>query len=175
VHFTYVQRGEPFIAEGGPNDWDSLELLPSSPVVVGDEVWFYYGGSARGKGQPDEGRRTSAGLARVRQERFTCLQVQDGRNCGSITTVPFAPAARCRLSVNADCGAEGSIRVELLGTDGRPLPQYAAADCRLITGDSVRIPVTWSQRRDLRAEGRFRICFHLQGPHVRLYAFGFDP
>jgi len=175
VHFTYVQRGEPFIAEGGPNDWDSLELLPSSPVVVGSEVWFYYGGSARGKGQPDAGRRTSAGLARVRRDRFTCLQVQGGRDSGSITTVPFAPAGRCRLFVNADCGAEGSIRVELQGADGRPLPQYGAADCRPVAGDNVHIPVTWSQRPDVRAEGRFRICFHVQGPQVRLYAFGFDP
>jgi hypothetical protein len=172
-HFAYVQRGEAFIPEGGPDDWDSLELLPSTPLEVGDEVWFYYGGSNRAKA--GQLRRTSAGLARSRQDGFTCLQVKSGKSAGAVTTVPMRSAGPFRIFVNADCGADGSIRVELLGADGQPLPGHSPSSCRAVTGDSVRIPVKWSGGEEVRAEGSFRIRFHLQGARLRFYAFGFDP
>ena len=173
-HFVYVQPGEPFIPEGGPDDWDSLELLPSPPVDRGEEIWFYYAGSARGHGKPDEGRRTSAGLARARKDGFTCLQPAGGRTAGSLTTVPFQPAGRCRLFVNAAC-ADGKIRVELLGADGRPLEHHAAAQCRPVTGDGVHLPVAWADGEVARPSGPFRIRFSLEGRDVRIFSFGFDP
>src|SRR5262249_48443983 len=49
-----------------------------------------------------------------------------------------------KLGVNFQSSPGGSIRTELLGEDGAPLPGYAASDSRELRGDDVAAAVSWS-------------------------------
>jgi len=69
--------------------------------------------------------------------------------------------------------AKGTVRVGLLDETGQPLKDYALADCGPIHVDSVRHPVTWRGRANVRAQAGkvVRLQFELQ--EAKLYAFEF--
>jgi hypothetical protein len=176
-HFVYPKPGEPFIAEGGAGRWDNRELLPSTPLRVGDELWFYYGGAGptpRIESPNDLYWTVSCGLARSRVEGLTCLQPVKEGDSGSLTTVPFRAPESCRLTVNAACSPGSVLRVELCSPEGKPLPGYGRTDCQPVSVDSVRTPVTWERGPVIAVESQFCIRFFLEGAGVRLYAFGFE-
>jgi len=53
------------------------------------------------------------------------------------------------LVLNLSTSAAGSVRVEIQGSDGKPVPGYALADCLEIFGDSLERPVAWKAGGDL--------------------------
>ncbi len=65
VNWTRPPQREPFIKRGQPSEWDSGMIVTSrAPVVMGNELWFYYGGTDK---VHDEPRVTAAiGLAKLR-------------------------------------------------------------------------------------------------------------
>ena len=69
--------------------------------------------------------------------------------------------------------AKGTVRVGLLDETGQPLKGCALADCDPIRVDSVRHPVTWRGRANVRAQAGkvVRLQFELQ--KAKLYAFEF--
>ena len=83
--------------------------------------------------------------------------------------------SRCRLWINATCGAAEAIPVELLGNNGRTLTGYPMALCRPLTGDGIGLRVRWAEKHEIPDTEPFRIRIHLNGQEARLYAFGFDP
>ncbi len=79
------------------------------------------------------------------------------------------------LLVNADASG-GSIRVEVLGPGGRPLPGYSARDCAAIRSDGIAHRVRWrSHDRLPDTDEPIRLRFVLV--HASLYSFlaGADP
>ena len=61
---------------------------------------------------------------------------------GEMLTKPLTFSGR-ELVLNVSTSAAGSVRVEIQGVDGKPLPGYALADCPEIFGDSLGRPVAW--------------------------------
>ena len=152
-------------------------MLPSTPLRVGDELWFYYGGASPTPSieSPNDIYWTvSCGLARSRWEGFTCIEPAPELHSGSLTTIPFRASARCRLTVNAACSPGNVLRVELGDSAGQPLRGYSRMECHPITEDSVRTVVTWERGPVIEVEGQFCVGFFLEGAGVRLYAFGFE-
>jgi len=160
-------------------DWDcGVITTPNCPIVVGDEIWLYYGGhnithgdSALYKNDPRRGTQATAaiGLATWRLDGF--MSAKAGGEPGTLTTKPVILEGN-RLVINADAKA-GRVEVELLDENGRPIPGLDGNSCDAFTGDSVRHTVTWKGKSDLSAfAGRpVRVRFHLRNADLYSYAF----
>src|SRR5205823_5080474 len=112
---TWRRYHEPFLnrnlERGG---WDHAMTWVGGTLPVGDEVYFYYGGYARGhKVAPDTERQI--GLARMKRDRYVALAA--GAEGGTLRTKPLALSGD-RLPVNARA-SEGEVRGRLLEGGGR--------------------------------------------------------
>jgi len=177
--FRRVGNWRPFMAQGADGRFDSRYVwaLPN-PVVVGDEIWIYYAGSNRDHDDqldPAAGGRIRTGIGRAVLRRDGWVSADADLAGGQLTTSPLKFKGT-RLELNAATGGGGSIRVELLDENSRPLPGFSKELALPATGNSLRMPVTWKSGNDLaRLAGKtIRLRFHLKD--CRLYAFRFrDP
>ena len=157
---------KPFIPNGPPGSIDAGEIYTArAPVVVGDELWFYYSGSASEHGVT--GRSGPICLAKLRLDGF--VSVDAGDDTGTLVTKPF----RCdggRLSINA-AARGGSVAVVVLDEAGIQHDGFARVDCALFDGDSVHHGVTWRDKLSLEElKGRdIRLKFYLRS--AKLYSF----
>ena len=184
-HFTFVAPGEKVIARGGPGEWDRGEILPTVPVIVGDEVWLYYGASDYyhpSDGPFDRKRadtsRVCAGLARLPLGRFAYFEPQANATESYLMTrsIRLPGTAPLKLIVNAACGPGDSLTIEVQTAAGMPLAGYARKDCVPIAGDSSRHVVTWrtSGEQIRPAEQPLKVRFDFRGA-ARLYGFTWLP
>jgi hypothetical protein len=169
-----VDRG-PFLALGPDGRFDSrMVWLMPSPAVMGDELWFYYGGTNRdhdGFIDPAApGLLSGIGRAVLRVDGFVSA---DAAHTGGWLETPPVTFAGGRLELNLDTSGGGAAQVELLDTQGQPLPGFAREDARPLCGNAVRMPVSWGERADVSALAgqSIRIRFWLQD--CKLYAFRF--
>jgi hypothetical protein len=161
---------ETFLPLGPEGSWeaDYSEINHAGPLLVDDELWFFYRGTVlerhRGTG-PD--LRKAMGLATLRRDGFASLAPEGER--GSVTTRPLTFSGR-RLYVNAAVEPGGSIRVSALARDGQPLDGLSATDCLPVVGDTTAIEVAWQGDGlgGLSAES-VRLQFDLDRAH--LYGF----
>jgi hypothetical protein len=157
------------------------------PVVVGVELWLYYGGL----GPPQDGRgpplalngeqvHGSLGLATLRLDGFTHLQLRRGTSAGQMTTVPFVAkdGQPLRLQVNADCSPRARLTVEVLDArSGQPLPGYSRRESTPVQANGVRQVVRRGNKDRLPVPGgkRLALRFWFDGSSggLRLYGLGF--
>ncbi len=113
-----------FIPLGGIGEWDRFNTsVASHPVIVGDEVRFYYGGRTQRHspyfGSDSGPQETAIGLATVPRDRFVSLGASfDG---GMIFTKPQTGLGT-RLHFNLEA-AYGSVGVTLLDQDRKAVGQ----------------------------------------------------
>ena len=92
---------------------------------------------------------------------------------GHVTTRPLRWNGE-QLTLNASTSAAGSIHVELIAEDGKPLPGFEKQQCEELFGDAHDLAVQWKDA-DLtlkKLAGRsLQIRFHLQD--ADLYSFQF--
>ena len=151
-------------------DWDWGGFYTSQPpLVVDDEIRFYYGGAARRHwssyhGDTDE--RNGIGLATLRLDGFVSV---DAASEGTLTTKTLVFIGD-EIEVNADA-AGGSIWVEALDPDGNFIEGFAMQDCPPITTDSVRHVLEWNGNTNCQLiQARpIKLRFHLN--KAKLYSF----
>ncbi len=142
-------------SEGEQFDSGSI-FLCAQPVVLEDEIRFYYGAYGQGAtGSDDNSLTTSIGMATIPRDRFAGLQPiarsdqptlkQPLENVGQITLKPIRRSGMTRLQLNADASV-GAIRVEVLDRNGKRLRGFAYDDAVPIRGDSLRHVVRWKSR-----------------------------
>ena len=162
---TFIPYGE----HGKDWDWGSIYVY-QRPLVVGDEIRFYYSGkesrhwaSYHGDPQPAP---TGVGLATLRLDGFVSV---DAADAGTLTTRTLLFIGDT-LAVNAN-GAGGSIQVEALDADGNVIEGFAKDNCTAITTDSVRHVLQWNNNPDchLIQARPIKLRFHLN--KARLYSF----
>ena len=168
---------KPFIPLGRPGEWDAgMVTAFLHPIVRGDEIWLYYGGSSFSHmGQILWDRRRDfpgqqgLGLAKLRLDGFVSLDAQDGE--GGLVTRPMVFEGRS-LALNADAST-GIVKVELLDASGQPVSPFTEDECDVNSFNSVDQKVTWDGNGDLSEwSGRpVRLRFHMR--RARLYAFTF--
>lgn len=179
-----------FLPPGAEGEWDShlLDLNAAPPTLIGDELWFFYGGRDYPHEQhpefwpSDRPRRAAIGLATLRREGYVSLDA--GVEPGTVTTRPIRFAEGKRLFVNADARG-GSIAVEVCRvnvSEARPglprgikyrvedaLPGWGRDDAVPITEDATRLPVRWRGGDALPERDWFSLRFVLR--NASLYGF----
>lgn len=140
VSFTRVGDRQPFIPVGPVGSWDRFNnsVANNNPILVGDELRFYYGGRTyrhspyRGE---DKGERGGGiGFGTIRRDRFVSLAASfDG---GYLVTKPLKLKGG-QLHVNAKSDF-GEIVVEVLDASGQ-----AIATSRPIRQDGLDVTVEW--------------------------------
>ena len=154
-----------FIPNGPPNSIDAGEVyVARAPVVVGDELWFYYSPCPIEHGPT--GRSGPICLAKLRVDGF--VSVNAGAEMGTLITKPFT----CRgdsLHINASAKG-GLVAVAVLDEEGVQYEGFGRMDCALFDGDAVDHQVTWRRSAYGDLKGRaIRLKFYLRD--ARLYSF----
>jgi len=158
-----VAGQQTFLPLGEDGSWDDGMIFCAPLIEYENRVLIYYGGW---DGPHNTSRRRSGiGLASLRKQGFVSLDA--GESPGVVTTEPFTPTNQ-PLVVNADAEG-GTVRVELLGDDGKPLPGYSAAECEPLTGDGVEQRIRWRNHDTPPADATVRLRFQLR--NASLYAF----
>ena len=99
--------------------------------------------------------------------------VHAGADAGEMVTRPLRFSGR-ELAINYSTSAGGSLGVELLDADERPLPNFTLAECRTLVGDAIEQTVTWTKGGEVSSlAGRaVRVRFVLQ--EADLFAMRFS-
>jgi hypothetical protein len=157
---------KPFIPNGPPGSIDAAEIyVAMAPVVMGDELWFYYSPGYMEHGVT--GRSGPICLAKLRLDGF--VSVDAGDEIGTLVTKPFLCGGG-RLSINAAAGG-GMVGLAVLDESGIQYPGFSRQECALFDGDSIGHNMTWREHLSLdELEGRsVRLKFYLK--NAKLYAF----
>lgn len=147
VHWFREEGDRPALLELGPSGaWDAGQLYTTiAPLVVGDTIKVYYGGCDDQHGLALKDMFCSVGLATIRKDGFVSLDA--GGAPGSVTTKRLL-GADGPLQVNYQATG-GWLAVEVLDENGGVVPGYGAANCDLLTGDSIAQTVTWGSHGEL--------------------------
>ena len=140
LHFTRVGNRTPFIPVGPIGSWDRFNhsLANNPPIVVGDELRFYYGGRTYRhtpyKGKDSGPKAGGIGLATIKRGRFVSLQASfDG---GEIITKPIRLlGSDLHLNAKSDFG---EIVVEVFDQAGESI-----ARSKPIRSNSLDIVIDW--------------------------------
>ncbi len=169
LNWKRVGSRQPFIPLGDIGEWDRFNnSIASAPVMVGDEIRFYYSGrSYRHKpyADPDNGpQRSAIGFASIKRDRFAYGGASfDG---GTITTNPMLVRGSC-LHLNAN-SKHGTIVVKILNSDDQPIEGMVSKPVQI---DSLDTPVHWpnGNLENLAHDKSVRLRFELK--NAKIFSF----
>ena len=177
-----------FIERGPAGAFDDGWVLgASAPVMVGSEMWFYYG-AQRLQHTPNLCLQMSVGLAKLTRDWF--MSQQAGTEPGYLLTREVVIEGS-RLELNCftfqqgatktDMADLGEISVELVESlparevivGGRPIPGFSFAECDPVRGRGLAKTVTWQGRSDLSGlkNRPVHVRFRLQIANLFTFAF----
>jgi hypothetical protein len=169
--FYWDRHRETFIGGSDePGSWERgyISSCGGGCLVVGDELWFYYGAF---QGDPKNVAsyyvwgglyaNGATGLAKLRRDGFASL-----RGSGEVVTRPVRFSGG-HLFVNVS----GGLRAEVLDGKGEPIAPFTKENCRPLRVDSTRTEVTWKGPADLSALAGQPVSFRFYLESADLYAF----
>jgi hypothetical protein len=161
---TWQRDREPFLPRNPtPGSWDRAMTWGDCLLPVGDEVFCYYGGYARGH-KVERFKERQIGFARMKRDRFV-VRVADEK--GGTLRTPVLTVDGPAMTVNAN--VTGELRVALLDPSAKPIDGFSANDCTPLRGDSVDHKLQWKRPlSELRGKPA-QIEFSLRD--ARLFAF----
>jgi hypothetical protein len=174
VNWTRPPAREAFIPRGKPGDWDSGMIVTArAPVVVGDRLYFYYGGCDGVHDQPRV--RAAIGLAALRLDGFCSMRA--GHEEGWLITrrEPFHEPA---VTINARTANGGSIVAEIVDRRNEVVAGFSRTDCLAFQGDSVRCVLRWKAEKFATGQVRpdYKLRFWLKDAELFSYLpSGLDP
>lgn len=147
--------------------------LPN-PIRMGNELWIYYFGENRdhdGFVDPAAStRKTAIDRAILRLDGFVSV---DAAYTGGEIVTPLLTFAGSKLELNVDPGAGGSIRVELLDENDKPIKGFSRDDATPLFDNSVCLPVTWGANSNVASLAGKPIRIRFLMRDCKLYAFQF--
>lgn len=144
--------------------WDHAHAWIDEQVPVGDEVYLYYGGYARGH-KVERFTERQIGLVRMKRDRYVSRDA--GSERGTLRT-PLVTLDAARMTVSAKVA--GELRVRLLEADGKPVRGFDWRDSAPICGDALAHPVGWKKPLTALRGKPVRIEFSLRYGQL----FGFE-
>lgn len=162
---TWQRDRQPFLdRDPTKGAWDHAMAWGDCQVPVGNEVYLYYGGYARGhKVARTEERQI--GLVRFPRDRYAAREA--GATEGTLRTRLFVCDAE-GLTANVDA-SKGTLRVQLSDEGGKPFPGFGFSDCEPISNDSLAAPVRWKKPLSDLREKAIRLEFRMK--EARLFGF----
>lgn len=162
-HWTRPFPGHRLVSlgEAGAFDCGMIESA-TSPLVVGDEIYIYYGGSNH---RHDEQGTAAIGLATLKIDRWAGLQT--GRR-GLLVTRPFTFNGTA-LTLNAYAHG-GEVRAELLDEHGQTIPGFELERAMPVVGDHTAQRLAWEHGSDMSALRGRRIAVRFEILNATLYA-----
>jgi hypothetical protein len=163
---TWQRRREPFLDRNHERGtWDHAMAWIGAAVPVGDEMFFYYGGYARGH-KVEARTERQIGLARMKRDRYMALV--PAKDEGRLVTRPFV-LPNGRLTVNARA-TKGAVFVRILDESGKPLDDLGAAEAGPLEGDVLAGELRWPRSLEGLRGRQVRLEFRLREAAL----FGFD-
>jgi hypothetical protein len=171
IHWQRPFRQPYFLpkSEGGQFDGGSL-FTNATPIVLEDEIRFYYGAYAQGATGTVISTSSGIGLATLPRDRFAGLRPSE--HIAQVTLKPIH-LDNCRdLTLNADA-TSGAVRVEVLDARGFRIPGYTRDDALPVTGDALRHAVAWKSHGIAQLPpGDYMLRLHLDNAEVFAITFG---
>jgi len=167
INWTREPSRQQFIPRGAKGQWDGGMIVTArAPVLVGDKLYFYYGGC---DGLHDDRRVNAAiGLATLRVDGFCSMRAGDAEGWLITRRDPFR---RPVVTINARTSADGFVLAELLDRRNRVLPGFSKDDCLPFRGDAVRHEFRWKTAELPAAQkaGDCKIRFRLKNAELFSY------
>jgi hypothetical protein len=172
-HWSQVATHPVFLERGPEGAWDhGMVLIAESPVIVGDEMRFYYGGMALDHNNKDN--PASIGLATGERDRLVGLR-PSGEAPGYVLTRPLLLPDAAELMVNVVVSeGGGSIRAELRDDDNHVLDGFSLEDSDPVNASGYAQPVTW-QGRHIGAAPLQEVRIRFEATSADIFAFDFAP
>ncbi len=151
------------LKRGPEGSWDGgMVFVLDKPLVVGNEMRFYFGGSDT---PHDRFGKNALGLATTKLDRLIGARAKSD-TLGRLLTRPLPVSGDLWLNAQAT----GSIRVSVHTADDQPMSGWSAEDCTPFAGDELNAPVRWGGKRLRDLSGQtVRLRFHLRD--AVLYSF----
>lgn len=171
---TFHRWGEAFIRPGierkhnwvygdGYIGWGLVETPAEDPFAP-PEYSLYV---------PENYQKPSARLRRYTMRLDGFVSLNAPLKGGEVLSKPLIFSGK-KLTLNFSSSAAGSIRVELLDAEGKPLPGYALADCDEVFGDSLERTVTWKGKPDIGQFAGQSVRLRFAMKDADLYALRFQ-
>ncbi|MDH7481667.1 MAG: hypothetical protein QHH26_06790 [Armatimonadota bacterium] len=140
ITWTRTPERKPFIALGPEGSFDSKGIYTArAPVIVGDKLYFYYGGHNRI--HDDEGGECAAiGLATLRLDGFCSMHADENEGWFISRREVFKTP---KVVINAKVGPNGYVVAELLDRNNNVIPGFSRDQCIPFRGDDVRHVLSW--------------------------------
>jgi len=176
LHWDRTYARQSVIPRGGEKAFDSGFLLTNgTPITVGDELWFYYGG-CRGlirfpkpadKNAPKKTMEfnSGVGLAKMKRDRFVGVAPDPkialrnwnpndpekkpeppANTLGQVTMKARDLTGMKSLLVNARTEQGGAVRVEILDEDGYRLHGFTKDEAIPLSGDKLDFAAAWKDK-----------------------------
>ena len=166
-----VDKTTDYIPLGETGQFDSHGIYHyPAPILLADEVLFYYTGCSHKHDDPSDRGATGIGRAVGRRGRYVGLEADAGRE-GVIMSRPFQMCGD-QLLINAAAGRGGWVKAEFLNPSGQIIKTFDLAESAdAFSGDAADYLMTWngsgSLQRILGEKLRLRLRF------VDAQVFGF--
>jgi hypothetical protein len=137
----WIRDPEPFF-EPDPQvgAWDHAHAWLDCQIMVGDEVFIYYGGYKNGH-KMNRFTERQIGLVRMKPDRYVAREA--GLQGGSFRT-PLVVFDATDLTLNLEA-KDGYSVVQVLNRAGKPIPGFTRSECASLTGDNLAAPVRWKR------------------------------
>lgn len=151
--------GQPLIPRGAgcypDGETDCGCVYAAAPIVQGDKILLYYGGS---NGLHNNWREGSFNLATLPRDRFAGFRPRDNQSKALLTSAPLRVTG-AKLTLNAEIDAGGLIRAALVDDDGAALPGFGLEGCLTLSGGQggqggLAQPLRWRERSISELEGQ---------------------
>jgi len=157
-----------------PQTWDRAHAWIDEQLIVGNEVYLYYGGYRQGH-KMNRFRERQIGLVKMPLDRYVARQSLPGET-GRLLTIPLCTGAIHGLIVNADA-SHGTLRVQVRDDRGEAIEGLSFDDCVNVTADGTRLPIRWTNEQETAKrfaklqDKQISLEFELKG--ASLFAFDF--
>ncbi|HUR45257.1 MAG TPA: hypothetical protein VMZ27_05200 [Candidatus Saccharimonadales bacterium] len=164
---SWQRDREPFLdRDHEKGSWDHAMAWMDCQLPVGDEVYMYYGGYARGH-KVERFTERQLGMVRIKRDRYVA---REALNDGVLRTCQILlPSGGVTLNVDA---SEGAARVQVLDAHRKPIRGFTFGDCATIKEDGLNVPIRW--KRKFSELKRQPIYLEMSLHRAKLYALNVE-
>ncbi len=173
VAWRRICPGQPLIPRGAGSypdgEYDCGCVYAAAPIVHGDKILLYYGGS---NGLHNNWREGSFNLASLPRDRFAGYRPLDKRGRALLTTTTLR-LTDAEITLNAEIETGGLIRAAVMDDEGAALPGFDVGDCLPVRAGQggLRLPLGWRERATAELKGQ-PISLLLEFEAAKTYAIG---